>query len=416
MESNVLTAQKGIGQDSRTILDHALEYHSKGIKVVKAFYKGKYPANGDEWKRYRTEPITVDLLSEWFGPEATYGNISAITGTASGGLTVLDFDVEEAYQWWVEKYPFFARILPTSKTGRGYHIFFRSELDKDDTSSLMKMDVKAKGLVAMPPSMHKTGVRYKWIIPLPDSLDDLPMINPYDWSLDNFTDGSDGSDGIEGSDGSEGVCESRLKGYEQLKTVTRGMIDEAIESTLPKKYGERNGLLFLFARKVKWIDEIKNWSLDEVMFIADMWHEKALPNIETKSLLMTQARFKNAWEDARFPPGEGESLNIAKEAAFKSTEPMAELELYEGDEIAKKVIRLCFELQRLAGPDGEWFIPTNKAEELFGVSHSWLAMILKHLDGTIIKKTKKHTRNRCTRYIFIGPSIKLLQKSPLIDA
>lgn len=406
----IMTAvSEGTSQDKRTVLDHALEYHSKSITVVKAFYRGKFPANGDEWRKYRTEPVTVDLLREWFGPEATYGNISAITGTASGGLTVLDFDVDEAYRWWADKYPFWAEILPTVKSGRGYHIYFRSELDKDDTSSLTKMDIKAKGLVSLPPSMHKSGVRYKWIIPLPDSLDNLPMINPYEWGLDNFTDGSDGIDGTEGSDGIEGVCEKVGKGYEQLKTETRELIDQAIDSTLPKKYGQRNGLLWILGRKVKWIEEIEGYSPDQLMFIADMWHEKALSNIETKSLFITRSRFMNVLDEAKYPPGEGESLNIAKEAAFKSTEPMEELEAFRGDKFAEKLVRLCFELQRLARVGEEWFVPTDKGPELFGISKQTLATALRCLDGNIIKKTRKHTAKRCARYIFIGPSIRLLK-------
>jgi hypothetical protein len=75
------------------------------------------------------------------------------------------------------------------------------------------------------------------------------------------------------------------------------------------------------------------------------------------------------------------------------------------------LIKLCFELQRLAGPDDEWFIPTHKGSRLFGVSYQWLAVLLNRLEGKIIKKTKKYTANiKCSRYIFIGPSKTLLWK------
>lgn len=219
-------------------LEWALEYKSKGIKVVRTYYKGKCPGNGGEWERYRTEPITEELLHEWFGPDASYCNISAITGVASGGLTVLDFDSEEAYRWWADKYPDYAAELPTSKSKRGCHVYFRSKLEKD-VLSLPKMDIKAKGLISLPPSMHKSGKRYEWIIPLPDSMAELPMLNPYGWNLEEFTDGIDGSDGSEGIDGNEGVGKSGLNTLEQLRPESKRMILEAIDSTLPTGHRQR---------------------------------------------------------------------------------------------------------------------------------------------------------------------------------
>ena len=90
---------------------------------------------------------------------------------------------------------------------------------------------------------------------------------------------------------------------------------------------------------------------------------------------------------------------------------MTELEEFKDDEVMEKIIRLSFSLQKLAGPDGEWFIPTNKGQELLGISHSWLAVMLGGLEGKIIKKTKKHTKLKCARYKYIGPSIALLRKN-----
>lgn len=145
--------------------------------------------------------------------------------------------------------------------------------------------------------------------------------------------------------------------------------------------------------------------------IADMWHERALPNIKTKSLVITQIRFANAWEDAKYPPGKGKSLEIAWENAQISTLPMVELEQFEGDEVMEKLIRLCFELQVLAGPEDVWFVPTNKAPDLFGFTHSWLAILLKKLcKRKIIKKKREYTAVKCSRYQFIGPSLKNILK------
>jgi hypothetical protein len=389
----------------KTILEWALEYHSAGINIVKVIYKDKFPEKGGKWKKYRNDPASVEQLTEWFSSETSYGNISAITGAASGGLTVLDCDSVQAYNWWAEKHP--DLDLPTVKSGRGYHIYFRSNLTAD--KSFDKIELKANGLVSVPPSMHKSKVRYKWITPLPAKVAELPLLDPLAWNLEDFTDGIDGSDGSEGKDGSEGGGGGDVCTLKSLSLTTQTEIAQVIDRTLPQNYGQRYKLLFLLARKLKKIDEIKKKSAEEIMFIADIWHEAALPNIETKSLTMTRARFKNAWEDAKYPPGEGMSLEIAREAAFSSTEPMPELEPYTDEEVYQKVIRLGFELQRLAGVDDVWFIPTNKAKELFGVSHSWLAMILNDLQKRkIIKLTRKHTKTKCARYKYIGQSAALL--------
>ncbi|MHC4418929.1 MAG: bifunctional DNA primase/polymerase [Planctomycetota bacterium] len=397
--------------NKKTLLDWALEYHRAGINVVKAYYKGKCPPKGGEWERYETERVTEEQLRQWFGPKASYSNIAAVTGPISGGLTTVDFDSLQVYTWWVSKHPELAATLPTSRSRRGYHVFFRSALTRDDTTSYQHVDIKARGLVSLPPSTHKSGVRYEWITPLPGHVCELPMLDPYEWELGLFTDGKDGIDGNEGNDGNEGVGKGVEECFEGLSLEVRTAIEDAIRETLPKKYGERYNLLFLFARKLKKVEEIKNKSAQELieMKIADMWHERAKRNMETKSLAMTRARFANAWQDAKYPPGEGLSLQIAWKAALKSTMSMPELEQYGDDRIMERLIRLCLELQRLAGPDDEWFVPTHEGGKLLGISHSWVSVLLKDVESRkIIKETRHYTGRRCTRYVYTGPSLGLL--------
>jgi hypothetical protein len=381
--------------------------------VVKAYYKGKCPPKDGEWEKYKTERVPKAQYYEWFGPGTSYSNMSAVTGPISGGLTVLDFDSKEVYECWQKNDPDLAATLPTSKSSRGYHVFIRSNLTKDDLTSFSKIDIKAGGLVTLPPSIHRNGVRYEWIIQLPENVSDLPLLDPYEMTLDYFTDGNDGIDGKEGTDGKEGVGREGCVGFQDLGSKTRQEIEQAIAGTLPKAFRQRYNLLFLFCRLLKKIDEIKERTAEELieMGVADMWYERALPNIETKSLTMTRSRFANAWEDAKYPPGDGKSLKIAWENAQKSTRPMAELKQFEGEEVMEKLIRLCFELQVLAGPDGVWFIPTRKAPELFDISHSWLGIMLKELcKMKVIEMTKRHTAQKCTRYRFIGPSMAVLQE------
>jgi hypothetical protein len=391
----------------KTLLQWALEYRRAGINVVKAYYKGKCPPKDGEWECYRTLSVPEGKLYEWWGPGTSYSNISGVTGPISEGLTGIDFDVDRLYGAWANRHPDLARTLPTSKSGKGYHVYGRSVLTADDTNTYAGIDIKAGGLVSLPPSMHKRGVRYRWIIPLPAHVSELPLLDPYALGLDQLTDGTDGTDGTEGTDGKEGRCEGcGVLSLEGLPAKDRGKIEQAIEKTLPTGYGQRYALLFLLARMLKAIEAIKDRSADKIMFIVNEWHRRALPNIEHKSLTMTQERFRNAWRDAKYPPGDGESLKIAFENAKRADYPMPELEPFADDETMTLMVRLCFELQRLAGPGGEWFVPTHKGPELFGVSHAWVATLLDTLEGRrIIRKTQSHTARRCRRYVYTGPSI-----------
>ena len=150
------------------------------------------------------------------------------------------------------------------------------------------------------------------------------------------------------------------------------------------------------------------------MFICDYWHERALPNIKTKSILMTRERFKDAWKDAQYPPGEGKSLEVAAQAAFSSELVLPEFQQYAGDEVMRKLILLCLHLQALAGPDDVWFVPTNKGPELFDMSHTWVAILLKTLrTDKIILPTQQYTAKKCTRHRFIGPSMELVKNNEI---
>lgn len=396
-----------------SILEWALRYHNAGINVIKAHYGGKCPPKGGELQAYLTRRVTEAEIYEWFGPGSSHCNISGVTGPVSGGLTVLDFDSAEAYECWKRRFPELADRLPTVQSYQGYHVFFRSKLEKDDTTSFHKMDIKAGTLISLPPSMHKNKTRYRWLIPFPEHVSQLPLLDPYKWGLEDFPDGNDGTEGTdEGSDGNEGeVSGVGVVRLESLPTRIQERIMDIIVRTLPSQYGQRYMKLFLLARCLKGVDEISKRSGEELMAILKTWHEKALPNIEHKSFNLTRLRFLNAWEDAKYPPGQGESLKIAWANAQKSKHLIPELKQYEGDDTMERLIRLCFELQKLAGPDGEWFLPTNKGQELFGISHSWLATLLKGLESDkIIRKTKQHTKLKCSRYVFTGPSAKMLKK------
>ena len=67
------------------------------------------------WKHYQTKRITEEQFEEWANLEDTCG-FAAVGGEISGGLVILDFDVEGFYENWCAMVGEIAKSLPTQKT------------------------------------------------------------------------------------------------------------------------------------------------------------------------------------------------------------------------------------------------------------------------------------------------------------
>lgn len=91
-------------------------------------------------------------------------NIGVLTGAASGGLVVLDFDYEDG--------PFdvlglrpreLARQTLVVRTSRGWHAYFRAD-DLRTRSPRLGLDVRGEGaMVVAPPSIHPSGRLYEFL-------------------------------------------------------------------------------------------------------------------------------------------------------------------------------------------------------------------------------------------------------------
>lgn len=113
-------------------------------------------------------------------------NIGVLTGKVSN-IVVVDIDIDGLNFWrkCIKKY---GKIdTPTSKTGDGYHLFFkydkriknRVKLDIDNKK--IGIDVYTGGKqVVLPPSIHPNGKTYKWT----KSLEKYPLMKIPDWLYD----------------------------------------------------------------------------------------------------------------------------------------------------------------------------------------------------------------------------------------
>ena len=158
------------------LLSAALDHSRSGRGVI--------PVNGKvatvKWERFQTHRPSEAELRRFAWVKAT--GLAVILGPVSGNLCCRDFDEVEAYRRWAGKYSEWATTLPTSRTARGYHVFFIGAADLR-TVDLGDGELRGGGgYCLLPPSLHPSGVRYTWLVPLPTG--DIQDIDPAAAGLD----------------------------------------------------------------------------------------------------------------------------------------------------------------------------------------------------------------------------------------
>jgi archaellum biogenesis ATPase FlaH len=156
-------------------LDAALEYLRLGFHPIPCKPHDKRPAV--EWKKYQEQLPTEAEVKGWFNlwPSA---NVAIILG---GGAFALDLDgAEAAEKLLTDRGIILPNDAPRVRTANGLHVYLRADCPISDRVGLVsvngkkpQIDVRGVGYCLAPPSIHPTGARYAWIIPLRNR-DDLP--------------------------------------------------------------------------------------------------------------------------------------------------------------------------------------------------------------------------------------------------
>ena len=151
-----------------TLKEWALYYADMGLAVFPLIPKDKRPATENGCKAATTNK---QKISDWWDKHPD-SNIGIATGSISGGLVVIDLDVDEnkgingyevLKEWQQEN-----GELPESWqsiTGRGgYHLFFRDFAVNHNRVGLYDgIDIRGEGgYIVAPPSIHPNGRRYEW--------------------------------------------------------------------------------------------------------------------------------------------------------------------------------------------------------------------------------------------------------------
>ena len=146
----------------------AVEYINMGLAVFPIKYGAKTPLTKNGCKDATTDAAIVKAWWQKY-PNA---NVGIATGIKSGGLFVIDLDIDEdkginGYQtlrdWEREN-----GELPdtwSSITGRGgYHLFFKTSKQISNRAGILEgIDIRGEGgYIVAPPSTHQNGRKYEW--------------------------------------------------------------------------------------------------------------------------------------------------------------------------------------------------------------------------------------------------------------
>ncbi len=144
------------------MLDHALRLHGAGLSTIPLKPRDKRP--DVEWLLFQKERATQEQVRAWW-TEQPERNIGVVCGAVSGGLVTLDFDAQEAFNQYVEKFPeLMSTRIHLSGSGKGYHVFYYvSDIPHSKMYALSfgRIEVKSSGTqVVFPPSIHPSGRAY----------------------------------------------------------------------------------------------------------------------------------------------------------------------------------------------------------------------------------------------------------------
>ena len=147
-------------------LQSAVALAELGWSVLPVRHGEKRPSLAS-WSEYQERVPTEAELREWFKSDI---GLCVVCGSVSGNLAVLDFDTEGAYEQWSQAWPEVAAKLPTSKSGRGFHVFLSTPEPVPSTGLFIKDfkgkagDVLGEGKVCvLPPTKHPSGALREWI-------------------------------------------------------------------------------------------------------------------------------------------------------------------------------------------------------------------------------------------------------------
>ena len=361
------------------LFNEAMKYARQGLSVIPVH--GKKALGG--WKQYQVRRVTKPMLVRLFkqyGPKVT--GLALLTGRGSRHWVVRDFDKAGAYDAWAAEHPDLAAILPTVKTGRGHHVYFRC-FGSIPTVKLGDGELRAEGTYTLlPPSRHPSGGQYQWLKPLWSC---HYVFHPHETGLNKFGLSSpDVTQEVLGGVGeglNEGLSEEglgqgsedglELDKFQEIQFINRNevmTVEKAVELAIPEGSSRNHASLFTLQRCL--LTMKVQGRLGKVAFkrLQDEAFENWLENNRFLNPVNAPedyyAEFVECGGHVRIPYGAG-TLSLAWGRASTAEPDEAALSFVQASK--QRLSLLCRELQRLQ-PDRPFFLSARNAAELVGVT------------------------------------------------
>jgi hypothetical protein len=151
-----------------TCHEAARAYLALGLHPIPCAPRSKRPLV--KWEPYQTEPPLLDELDVWW-EETPDANVALVLGR---GTFAVDLDGGEAAERLLAEHGITVPAgAPRSQTAHGYHVFLAADGPMPDRVGLLRtpdaqaaVDIRGRGIVVAPPSIHPAGARYEWVVPL----------------------------------------------------------------------------------------------------------------------------------------------------------------------------------------------------------------------------------------------------------
>ncbi|SIO10508.1 Bifunctional DNA primase/polymerase, N-terminal [Singulisphaera sp. GP187] len=161
-----------------SLVCEALDYHERGFCPIPQKPGAKSPCI--KWKGYQNQPPSRSVIKYRFIDDFPDAGIALVLGPAFN-LFVVDCDGEEAHRILVDRLgglPPTPTVLSGSGLPHKYHLYFQHPAlptNAKFTPWHRNLEFRGyRGIVIAPPSLHKSGNRYRWAEGR--SLDDVPML------------------------------------------------------------------------------------------------------------------------------------------------------------------------------------------------------------------------------------------------
>lgn len=145
---------------NNSIRNSALEMARRGFHLLPLKPQSKKPYSellpGKSWNVFRENRASVATVESWlkYDPDINIGIITGVEIEPGYSLIVADFDT---------KPKFGLPITPIAETSRGLHSYFKCRTDRlPEAHKGGRGEIKTSGYVVAPPSLHPSGIRYKW--------------------------------------------------------------------------------------------------------------------------------------------------------------------------------------------------------------------------------------------------------------